>query len=145
LRSSRCLLSSRGRCLYELLGVPQTATISEIHAAYEEQKQSIHPNYWPRASRIYSTPSEYIMKFQQVAHAYEVLRDEPSRRHYDNTLQDSFEERSANYNPPIAMLLGLGSLFLFDALSQPRRHSQIMLVSQGDEIHNLELVRMACD
>ncbi|XP_071480431.1 dnaJ homolog subfamily A member 3, mitochondrial-like [Diadema antillarum] len=69
--------------LYEVLGVPKTATQKEIKKAYYELAKKYHPDRNkgnPDASR----------KFAEVAEAYEVLGDDTRRKEYDTIGQAGF-------------------------------------------------------
>jgi len=64
------------RDYYEVLGVSQTASESEIKAAYRKQAIQYHPDKNPGNK-------EAEEKFKEAAEAYEVLRDDQKRRIYD--------------------------------------------------------------
>jgi len=63
---------------YEILGVPKTATPTEIKQAYRQLSFKFHPdrNKDPHAQSI----------FQSIGEAYETLSDPSKRRHYDKEL-----------------------------------------------------------
>lgn len=60
---------------YETLGVPRTATESEIKKAYRRLAQKHHPD-------VNKDPSAET-KFKQINEAYEVLKDSEKRKRYD--------------------------------------------------------------
>lgn len=64
-------------CLYLTLGLPQTATTSEIRKAYRLQALSHHPDKNP------SQPAAAAERFKAVQHAYSVLSDDHERAWYD--------------------------------------------------------------
>ena len=64
------------RDLYEILGVPRTATQDEIKKAYKKLVKKYHPDLNP------NNP-EAEEKFKEVAVAYEILGDEQKRKLYD--------------------------------------------------------------
>lgn len=59
--------------LYEILGVPRTATRDEITAAYKRLVLQFHPN----------VTAGDCSKFIELAHAFRILKDEKQRFHYD--------------------------------------------------------------
>eukprot|EP00927_Polykrikos_kofoidii_P011259 TRINITY_DN14763_c1_g1_i1.p1 TRINITY_DN14763_c1_g1~~TRINITY_DN14763_c1_g1_i1.p1 ORF type:complete len:376 (-),score=69.69 TRINITY_DN14763_c1_g1_i1:55-1182(-) len=59
---------------YDVLGVPETATQSEITRAYRKLSLKIHPD----------KPGGSNEMFQKLSKAYRCLRDENSRRKYDD-------------------------------------------------------------
>ena len=65
--------------LYEVLGVPRTATEDDIRRAYKKQALRWHPDKNPD-NRLAAE-----VKFKQVAQAYEVLSNAASRYDYDRT------------------------------------------------------------
>lgn len=64
---------------YEILGIAQTATESEIKKAYRQLAKKYHPD-----ANAGSKESEE--RFKEVAEAYKVLQDPSSREAYDNKL-----------------------------------------------------------
>ena len=61
--------------LYEIIGVPKTATLAEIARAYRVRSLQCHPDRNPNGAEA----------FKALAAAYEVLRDEERRAVYDET------------------------------------------------------------
>lgn len=70
--------------LYEILGVPRSASEAEIYAAYRIQAFQYHSGY----NRNY-IPQEAAQKFRKFSKAFEVLADPRKRRHYDAVLDAS--------------------------------------------------------
>lgn len=69
---------SAGSDLYEVLGVPQDATQSEIRRAYRKLALKFHPDKVSVEKR-----QDAEIKFKDITHAYEILGDEDKRRDYN--------------------------------------------------------------
>jgi curved DNA-binding protein len=80
------------RDLYEILGVPRTATADEIKKAYRRLAKQYHPDVNPGNKAAEE-------KFKEVTAASEVLSDEKKRRLYDefgpDALRTGFDEKRA--------------------------------------------------
>nr|XP_061806110.1 curved DNA-binding protein-like [Nerophis lumbriciformis] len=61
--------------LYKILGVPSTATQSEIQSAYKKKARKLHPD-------VNKAPDAED-QFKQLAAAYAILKDERQRARYD--------------------------------------------------------------
>lgn len=66
-----------GKDFYAILGVPKNSNAEEIKKAYNKLAMKWHPD------RHMDNKEEATKKFQEVAEAYEVLRDEKKRQIYD--------------------------------------------------------------
>lgn len=77
---------SRGRTLYDLLGVSQLATPEQIRTAYRSKALKVHPDVVPEDEREEATKA-----FLELKRAYAVLHDRQQRAAYDLKLR--FRER----------------------------------------------------
>ncbi|KAK2967671.1 hypothetical protein RJ640_030542 [Escallonia rubra] len=88
-RGNRCLSTRTesnlsefaGRNAYELLGVSETSSFTEIKASFRKLAKETHPDLAP--SRDDSSASH---RFVQILAAYEILSDSEKRAHYDRYL-----------------------------------------------------------
>ena len=78
---------------YEILGVEKNVTPAELKKAYRVLAKKYHPDI--------SKEPDAEERFQEIAHAYDVLSDEEKKAHYDRygTNPDDFSNRyqSGNY------------------------------------------------
>ena len=63
---------------YVVLGIPKTATQDEIKKAYRRLARKYHPDLHPGAKK-----AEMEKKFKELNEAHDVLRNEDSRKKYD--------------------------------------------------------------
>ncbi len=68
---------------YEVLGVDRNATEADVKKAYRRLARKNHPDVNPGDTSAQK-------KFQDIAAAYEILKDPERRRHYDRTGQTEF-------------------------------------------------------
>lgn len=66
---------------YEVLQVPQDASLQDIKKAYRKLAVQHHPDRNP------GHEEEATVRFREVSEAYEILSDEKSRKQYDNMLK----------------------------------------------------------
>ncbi|CAA0838634.1 Chaperone protein dnaJ 20- chloroplastic [Striga hermonthica] len=66
---------------YELLGIPQTGSPTEIKQAYKQLARKYHPDVSP-PGRV----EEYTQRFIRVQEAYETLSDPKTRELYDRDM-----------------------------------------------------------
>ncbi|PRQ38423.1 putative DnaJ domain-containing protein [Rosa chinensis] len=66
---------------YELLGIPESGSITEIKQAYKQLARKYHPDVSP-PGRV----EEYTEKFIRVQEAYETLSDSRRRAMYDQDM-----------------------------------------------------------
>lgn len=72
---------ARTKNLYELLGIPQTATSEEIKHAYRVLAMKWHPDR--------NTSAEAEERFKEINFAYSVLSDSVRRAEYDRNFEES--------------------------------------------------------
>ncbi|KAH9287649.1 hypothetical protein KI387_031766, partial [Taxus chinensis] len=77
---------------YEILGVNKSASQSEIKKAYYALAKKHHPD-------VNKADSEAEKKFQEIQHAYEVLKDDEKRALYDKVGPEAFEQAAAGGAP----------------------------------------------
>ena len=79
---------ARTKNLYELLGIPQTATSEEIKHAYRVLAMKWHPDR--------NTSAEAEERFKEINFAYSVLSDSVRRAEYDRNFEEfhRFEQGS---------------------------------------------------
>ncbi|GBP05840.1 Chaperone protein DnaJ [Eumeta japonica] len=64
---------------YKVLGVPRTATLQQIKAAYYALAKRYHPDL-----SVSGNASQQLSKrFQEISNAYNILTDETTRLEYD--------------------------------------------------------------
>ncbi|KNC85909.1 hypothetical protein SARC_01947 [Sphaeroforma arctica JP610] len=68
---------------YEVLGVPTTATESQIKKAHRQMVRKWHPDKWQTKGE--SAQAESNVRFKRVQKAYEILSNYVTRRTYDLT------------------------------------------------------------
>ncbi len=69
---------------YKILGIPRTASTSDIRSAYLRLAREVHPDRFPDPAER----DEADRRFQLINEAFNHLRDEDQRREYDKNLQD---------------------------------------------------------
>jgi curved DNA-binding protein len=81
------------RDYYEVMGVPRTATTSEIKTAYRRLARTHHPDLQPTDKRAAAAE-----RFKEIGEAYAVLGDPERRREYD-ALGESWRN-GQDFTPP---------------------------------------------
>ena len=76
---------------YDVLGVPSTATQSEIKTAFYRLSKEFHPDRNP------DSPAA-VEKFKRVSAAYEVVGNPEQRRRYDAELRPEFGQRRNDFD-----------------------------------------------
>ncbi|XP_073118708.1 uncharacterized protein [Henckelia pumila] len=96
-----------GRNAYDILGVSQSSSFSEIKASFRKLAKETHPDL----ARSQSHTSSASDKFIQLLAAYEILSDPDKRAHYDHHLlsQRTFVERNSKRDPIIYNYNSYGS------------------------------------
>ncbi|KAL2751966.1 hypothetical protein ACRALDRAFT_1083866 [Sodiomyces alcalophilus JCM 7366] len=87
----------RKTCYYELLGVAQDATDSDVKKAYRRKALELHPD------RNYGDVENATRGFAEVQSAYEVLSDPQERAWYDShreAILRGSDERTIDHDPP---------------------------------------------
>ncbi|EAX96327.1 DnaJ domain containing protein [Trichomonas vaginalis G3] len=90
--------------LYDIIGVPPTATLEEIKRAYRKRAMELHPD------RNQDDP-DATAKFQQLSEAYEILKDPAMRERYDkfgSTTDEPTNPDDAEMLETIMQIMGLG-------------------------------------
>ncbi|CAA7393567.1 unnamed protein product [Spirodela intermedia] len=115
-----------GQTAYEVLGVPETSSFSEIKASFRKLAKETHPDVSP-----ISEPSVASHRFLKILAAYEILSDSEKRADYDSFL---FSQRQILEKQP-----GVGSSPVY-----AYRHSSYVAVpKQADVVEWLEWYRLA--
>ncbi|KAK9075976.1 hypothetical protein SSX86_004306 [Deinandra increscens subsp. villosa] len=71
--------------LYDLLGIPEDGTLSDIKSAYKKMALKYHPDVSPP-----DRAEEYTVRFIRVQEAYETLSDPEARSMYDSCMAKGF-------------------------------------------------------
>jgi DnaJ family protein B protein 4 len=80
-----------GKDFYAILGVPKTATADEIKKAYNKGAMKWHPD------RHMDDKETATKKFQEIAEAYEVLRDDQKRKVYDQFGEEGLKQQGQGF------------------------------------------------
>ncbi|KAL1834916.1 hypothetical protein ACET3Z_004567 [Daucus carota] len=83
--SNMCSPAQATESFYELLGISESGSLSDIKKAYKQLARKYHPDVSP-ADRI----EEYTQRFILVQEAYETLSDPQTRALYDRDLSKGF-------------------------------------------------------
>jgi curved DNA-binding protein CbpA len=76
---------------YELLDISHRATVAQIKQAYFNLAKRFHPDLFHKQTDA-KTEQRIQHAFTEIAHAYEVLRDEETRKTYDFKLRKLLQE-----------------------------------------------------
>ncbi|KAL8208427.1 hypothetical protein R6Q57_007839 [Mikania cordata] len=83
--------------LYDLLGISENGTLSEIKRAYKKMALKYHPDVSPP-----DRAEEYTVRFIRVQEAYETLSDPEAKSMYDNCMAKGFAfsgRRETRFDP----------------------------------------------
>ncbi|KAI3694388.1 hypothetical protein L1987_77353 [Smallanthus sonchifolius] len=83
--------------LYDLLGISENGTLSEIKHAYKKMALKYHPDVSPL-----DKAEEYTVRFIRVQEAYETLSDPEARSMYDSCMAKGFAfsgKRETRFDP----------------------------------------------
>ncbi|MCP5018405.1 MAG: DnaJ domain-containing protein [Ketobacter sp.] len=111
------------RSHYQTLNVDVDAPVSEIKKSYKDLAKKHHPDTGGNVDR-----------FQELAHAWNILKDENSRSHYDK-----FGEDPAQYPPNAALSLVAG---LLNQMMDDPQIEDINLIKEGIKVINLKMENM---
>ena len=78
------------RDYYEVLGVPKTASKSELKKAFYKLAKKYHPDANP-------DDKEAEAKFKEANEAYQVLSDDDKRAQYDQLGPEAFEQAKIRF------------------------------------------------
>ncbi len=70
---------------YEILGVPQNASLAQIKKAFREKVKRYHPD---------ATPGVDGTRFRAIVEAWNVLSNPRKRKEYDRELSESAPEKN---------------------------------------------------
>lgn len=100
---------------YELLGIPESGSLTDIKHAYKQLARKYHPDVSP-PGRV----DEYTKRFIQVNEAYETLSDPTRRAMYDRDMARgihlAFSARKRSYHSDQVFFLYRCLFFLFPFL-----------------------------
>lgn len=128
----------KDRTYYDLLKVPTTASDADLKKAYYKEARLVHPDKNPG-------DPEAAKRFQELGHAYQVLRDEHSRAHYDKNgiNEDSTAEmKMTDIDPHIffSVMFGsdavkpyIGELWIADKTDTLMKEHMAQNSEQGEE------------
>jgi curved DNA-binding protein CbpA len=87
--------------LYEVLGVAPHIKLSEIKSTYFSLAKRFHPDLFHKEAGS-ATHRRIQVAFTEIAHAYEILKDESSREIYDFKNREKLAARAAGNGAPKA-------------------------------------------
>lgn len=84
------LFASQAQDFYSIIGVPKSATQSDIKKAYFKKAKECHPDLNPNDKNA-------VKRFQDLATAYETLGDPAKRAEYDRVGYQRYTDPSSRY------------------------------------------------
>jgi DnaJ-class molecular chaperone len=85
-------MNNSSNSFYNILEVPETATVDEIKKAYRRLSMMYHPDK-------NGNSQESTEKFQKISEAYEVLGDAEKKKEYDMTQNNPFFKMMSSHGP----------------------------------------------
>ena len=102
--------NSSNNSYYDILDVPESASLDEIKKAYRKLSMKHHPDR-------NGNSQESTEKFQKISEAYEVLGDDDKKREYDLTQKNPFFKMMSQGNMGMNMNMGSGTNPVDDLLA----------------------------
>ncbi|KAJ8600542.1 hypothetical protein CTAYLR_007922 [Chrysophaeum taylorii] len=97
-KAEAALKQSKTVNYYKVLGVKRDATVKEIKKAYRDAALKYHPDKLPADAPEHEQEAA-VVKFQQIAQAYEILSDDETRAKYDRGDDLSGNPQAQQHHP----------------------------------------------
>ncbi|GAB4845401.1 hypothetical protein Ancab_038808 [Ancistrocladus abbreviatus] len=131
-------MSTPKRCLYEVLGLPESCTQDEIRSAYKKLALQRHPDKLVQSGL---SAEEATASFQELVRAYEVLSDPKERKWYDSHRSQILFSDPSNSNSlsPIPDLFAYFSTSCYSDYSNSKKGFYKVYSDVVDKIYANEL------